>query len=53
MDTCAIGTCGEGAVDECEVCGVNFCRKHGNKEDHLCFDCKIKEESPGEDIELF
>ncbi|HIJ98844.1 TPA: hypothetical protein H1005_02780 [archaeon] len=53
MDTCAIEACGQDAVDECEVCGMTFCRKHGKKEEHICFDCKAKEENTGDDVELF
>ena len=54
MDECQIGgTCGDPAVDECEACGQPFCKKHGKKEEHLCGDCRAKEESTGEDVELF
>ncbi len=54
MDECQIAACGDPAVDECEACGMPFCRKHGKKEEHICGDCKAKEESSGEgDVDLF
>jgi len=54
MDICAIDeTCGKDAVGECEVCGMFFCRQHGNREEGICVKCREAEESSGEDVELF